>query len=582
MAKKKPLPLNIIAIGIIIALGIVAVVIFQDQVLGFALGLEERFKTITDIPENIPPTLDDDTLPIAETPPTPDPEGFQISKDDLITVFLENLGLTQIETFNILIETDLIDANLESVVQQSFLRVQPLDPTEVIVDVSGELDPSRFFINTDFSTQLADNGRNYHQYSGWNIIQDFGGASGIPVSITVTQNCRVPDTGKCIQVSGSKNKDDDAHNGSVFHGISKTIDISDWTREGELIVEIDYDCNTSFLRNARFLAIITGDGSEQHILQCASGQHFKRTVSSSTIGDNNGLRVSFGAQALNVDGFRMDIQFNNAQVIGNSVAKREAIGILETLSIVQNDQEQRILNLGFIETNLVGETLMDGERVTITGVLEARIDDKTTSVHDITGSGITVNNQIPLRIEGMDSLVFVLDEQNFQGDSFHTLKFIIDDVIANVGEGANQRTFEYHTPFIAYFLEFNVLDNRITGFNQLNRAIVYPVSDSVFQSCGITANPSNSLPEILPPVINIIQNGFTIAVTEPTAGIIGQLGENEEFCSVIPDLPRDTTITFKVQDNFFDVSTPINQMNYFLKCDRSGCNSNIGFSEVFP
>jgi len=60
------------------------------------------------------------------------------------------------------------------------------------------------------------------------------------------------------------------------------------------------------------------------------------------------------------------------------------------------------------------------------------------------------------------------------------------------------------------------------------------------------------------------------------------LGENVEFCSIVTDIPRGTTITFKVKDNFYDVSTPNTQMNYFLTCDRIGCNSNIGFSEVFP
>ncbi len=588
MAKRKPIPFALIAIGIILAMGVVSVVIFQSQIVSFVIGLEERFKTITDLAgetgANLPQTMDDpdELLPIAERPPTPEPEGFQISKDDLITIFLENLGITTVETFNILVTTDLIDANLESVIEESFLRVQPLDPTKVIIGIDEELDPERFFINTDFSTQLADNGRNHHKFSGWDVVNDFGRGASIPVVITTTTNCRVPNTGICVQVSGSKSNDDDTANGSVFHGISKVVDISDWTREGNLVVKFDYDCNKFFLRNALFKVLLTGDTSEQHILACEGGQTFEKIVSRTTTGENNGLRISMGAQARNVDKFRMDIQFNNVELTGNSVAKREAIGILETLSIVQNDQEQRILNLGFIETSLVGETLADGERVTLTGNLETRIDDKTITVHDITGSGVTVNNQIALRIEGLDSLIFKLDDQNFQGDSFHTFKIVIDDVIVNVGEGALQRTFEYHIPFVAYFLEFNVLENRITAFNQENRAIIYPVSDTTFQICGITAQVNPPLLEILPPEINIIHNGFTIATTSPTAGIIGQLGENEEFCSIVDDLPRDTTITFKVKDNFFDITTPINQMNYFLKCDRSGCNSNIGFSEVFP
>ena len=65
--------------------------------------------------------------------------------------------------------------------------------------------------------------------------------------------------------------------------------------------------------------------------------------------------------------------------------------------------------------------------------------------------------------------------------------------------------------------------------------------------------------EVLPPTVNIIQNGFTIATTNPSAGKVqatdpftGKEIPNTQFCSVIPQLPTGTTLTFKIENQFFD------------------------------
>ena len=572
----------LLATIVILGMGVTAFLIFQQQVFGFFTTLEDRVIIEDQLPQaQIQETVDEPVAEpsITEQPPDVSPEGFTISSQDLLSRLLETLAIKKTETFDVTVDVKLIDANMESTVESSFLKVQPLDPRTVIIAPSGEIDPSRLFLNTDFSTQTNDAGTNHHKFTGWDIVNDFGGGASIPVSIITTSSCRVTNTGICVQVIGAKSKDDDTRNGSVFHGISRIVDMSDWTREGGVKVKFDYDCNAGYLRSARFLAIFTGDASETHVLTCSSNNTMEFTLQSATMGNNNGLRVSLGAQATNVDKFAMDIQYNNVQVIANSVAKREAIETLQSLSIVQNDQEQRILNLGFIETTLVGKTFADNERVLLEGFLETRIDDKTLSKLPLSASGITINNEIPLRIDGQENFIFKLDGQFFTGDSFHTFKIYLNDFIVNVGSGEEQRTFEYHTPYLAYSLEFRVFEDQITAFNQENKAITYPVSDSTFQICGLTSSPT--VPELLPPKVSIIHNGFTIAETNPSAGISGFLGENVEFCSIIPNLPKGTTITFKVKDNFFDINTPITQNNYFLKCVRTGCNSNIGFTEVF-
>jgi len=589
MAKKNPLTNVIVALTIIIAIGAIATVTtLLIQVGVVDIGLSETPNVVPPLAE-IPVVIDDPD----ETNPDNDineelgiPEGFINSEEDILSAFLDTIGLRVTETFGVDAQVRLIDANLEEVIETSFLTVQPLDPRKVITIPEEEISSLRFFVNTDFSTQLADNGINFHRYSGWDVINDFGGLASIPVVIQPTILCSgVPNTGKCAQVIGSKNNPrDGTANGSVFHGLSKVIDISDWTREGDLILTLDYSCNQNFILNTRFFVVVQGDLGTTTDIPCLFNQQYTQIINPEVVNSNT-VTVQFGAQVRNTDSFRMDIVFNNVKVAGNSVIKRDAIELFQSLTIVQNDQEQRILDLGFLEVGLTGQTEFDNERVIVDGKLQVRIDGKTLSEHVVTGSGTTVGNQIPLRIDGQNTFIFKLDEQFFSEDTFHKLDLFLNDFIVNVGQGEELRVFEYHTPFLVYSLEFNVLPDEIVAFGVLDRAISVLKSDTTFQTCGLTSGEDLiNEPEVLPPVISIISNGFTIATTNPEAGKIevtnrvsGEIQKNAEFCSIIPNLPRETDLTFKIGNSFFDISIPASQQNYFIKCVREGCTSNIGF-----
>ncbi len=583
MGKSNPLRNIVIALTIIIAIGAVATI----TSLFIQVGLIETPNLVLPVAQ-IPIVLDDPDETETENDNNEElglPEGFITSEEDLISAFLDTIGVRVTETFGVNAEVRLVDANLEEVFESAFLRVQPLDPRKVITVPEEEISPLRFFISTDFSTQIADNGINHHKFSGWDIVQDFGNGASIPIAVTITTQCSgVPNTGKCVHVIGSKNDDDDTANGSVFHGISKEIDISDWTGEGDMTLTLDYSCNQNFLRNAVFMVIVKGEFTQNTPIPCLFEQQYTQVITPE-IGNSDTITIQMGTQARNVDKFRTDIKFNNVKVAGNSIAKRTAIETLQSFSIVQNDQEQRILDLGFIQVALTGETIFDNERVIVNGKLESRIDDKTISVHDVTGNGRTVGMELPLRIDGLDTFIFKLDEQFFTPETFHKFDLILNDFIVNVGEGEEQRVFEYHTPFVAYTVEFNVLPDEIVAFGVQDRAITVLKSDTTFQTCGLTSGGDPlTLPEVLPPVVSIINNGFTIATTNPEAGKIqvtnaetGVVLQNAEFCSIIPNLPRETDLTFKIGNSFFEVSVPASQQNYFIKCVREGCTSNIGF-----
>jgi len=564
---------------------------------GIIGGLESDIRSLSDQVDQ-QPALDDllAQLPVAPDPAPPvdvteeivieTPAGFTSTDQDLISAFLDAIGVTVTETFGVTAQVNLIDANLESQIESSFIKVQPLDPREVILPQAPETENLRFFVNTDFSRQLADNGRNYHKFSGWDIVNDFGGATAIPVTMTTTTNCAtIPNTGLCVQVVGSKNKDDSIANGSVLHGFTKTIDLSDWTREGNLIFNLDYNCNEFFYLGATQMRIIvSADMSSETRFACEDGHHTEEI--SGLIGNSDSITIQFGGQTSSVDKFRMDYKFNNAQVIGNSIIKRtaqETIGLIEQLSIVQNDVDQTVLDLGIIEVKLVGDTVFDNEKVVLEGDFETRINGATVSLHQLTASGFSQANMIPINIDGQDSFFFKLDEQFYGTDTFNKLTFVINNMIVNVGEGEELRTFEYHVPFVAYLLEFNVRPNEIVAFNEEDRAISVLKNDSTLITCGLSAGDINA--EVLPPAVEVKNNGFTLATTNPEAGkgtirdpITGEIDKDAEFCQTVPNLPRDTEITFKIDNSFFEVFSPVTQSNYFVKCTTNGCSSNIGFS----
>lgn len=529
-----------------------------------------------------------------ETEPVPieEPVGFKSSDQDLISAFLDSLGVKVTETFSVNAQVKLLDANQKVTVESSTLRVQPLDPRIVIVAPEEGILQTRYFVNTDFSKQINDAGTRYHQFTGWNVVNEPSQCTStgdpyqpsincpIPVFITITTSCSpFQDQEKCVQVTGSRYcKTNCGFTGSQLHGISKEINISDWTREGELIARVNYYCNPSLQLSSQYFAIVKGDTSMTFPLPCVTDGVFKQDVSQ-LAGKSDILTFQFGGQVTFMKRYNINILFNDPQVLGNSVIKRQAIEAIQSLSIIKNDAEGRILDLGYITTSLIGKTIFDNEKVTLQGTLETRIDDKTISKHQVLASGVTVNKQLPLRIDGQDEFVFSLTKQNFATDSFHTFKIMLNDFIVNVGEGDQQRTFEYHTPFLVYVLEFNVKSSEILAYSVQDKAISVPVSDSTFVTCGLSSgvDPIKE-PKVLPPVVSIIQNGFTIATTNPQAGQnVPNLEKNAEFCSVIPNLPRDTSLTFKVGNNFYEKVSPASQTNFFLKCTRAGCSSNFGY-----
>jgi hypothetical protein len=586
----NPLRNVVLALTVVIAIGaVVTILTFLISVGVVDLGLTETpivVPPIAQIPIPMePPDDGNGTEPVDLIPPP--------TTEELIDQFLRTIGAIQVETFDIDANIRLIDSNLEEQIDSSFLRVQPLDPREVIVVPDQEIPTTRFFIDTDFSTQLADNGRNYHKFSSWDVVNEPSSCSSsggfsfncpVPIRPITTSSCVVPNTGLCILVTGQKNDDDKVGNNSIMHGLQKTIDISDWTKEGDLIFDLDYSCNPALQRNSRVLITVKADTGQTFQVPCAVDQHFTKNVNEFVVTSNT-IKLEFGGNVLNPDKFNINIEFNNAKLEGNSVIRREAIETLASFSIVQNDLEGRILDLGFIDLSLTGMTLEDNERAVVTGVLETRIDDKTISTHQVTANGVTVMNQIPLRIDGQDVFIFELSKQFFTADTFHTVKFLLNDFIVNVGEGEAQRTFEYHTPFVVYTLEINVKPDEIVAFSAQDQAISVPKSETVFRTCGLSSgvDPANE-PEVLPPVVNIISNGFTIATTNPEAGRVqvtdpftGDKIPNTQFCGIIPNLPTATDLTFKIENSFLEVSVPATQKDYFVNCDRSGCTSNIGF-----
>lgn len=504
----------LLALTVIIAVGSIATIfsVLQSQNL---LSNIERVQVFLEDNE-IRTNTDDDPI-IQQTIIQETPLNFEGSTQDQISQFLELIGLTVTETVNIEASIELLDANQESELQSAFVRIQPLDPRSVFVGDPEKIAPERLFINTDFATQLSDNGLNHHKFSGWDIIR--AGNVGINVFIGGCSGIE-NNNGKCVGVDGARNVDDDTHNFSTFYGIVKDINISDWTHEGELILRFDYSC--SQLLRATIFTTIKGDSEKTFQLTCQTFASFEQDVSD-VIGTSNIIRVKIGGSAGNPDRFAIrTMQINNVQVEGNSVAIREAVETLEGIGAlsIEGITTGKILDLGFIVVDLEAITVNANERIILDGDLEVRVNDQTISSHIVTANGRTDSNgRIQLSIEGSPTFVLQLDENNFD-EGFNTIKLLINNISTNIGDIPNVRTFEYHIPFVLYILDFNVLPDEILAFNQQDQAISIKINDSTFTACGLSAGEDlQSQETIFPPIVRIVDNGFTIATTNPQAGL---------------------------------------------------------------
>jgi hypothetical protein len=575
MAKGSRKPnIIILLLTVVIAIGSIATITQVVQQQSVLSGIESTNVFLEDF--ELPTNADND--PVQQIIIQETPLEFEGSTQDQISQFLETIGLAQTETLGVEATIELIDANRESDIQSAFVKIQPLEPELVIVSPDEPIPPERLFIDTDFSVQLADNGINYHQFTGWDVIR--AGNVGINVFIGGCEGIE-NHNGKCARVDGSRRDTTREHNTSTFYGIVKDINISDWTKEGELILRFDYGC--SLVSGSEIFAVAQGDTTQKLPLTCSNFRSFEQDVSS-VVGSSNILRVKIGGNAISVDNFKLlNFHTNNVQVEGNSVAIREAVELVQGLSLIGTDPFGQVLDLGFIKIGLVAETLNVNERLVFDGTLEARVNDQTFTTHKVTANGRTdMDGKLQLRIEGSEQFVFELNESDFK-EGFNTLKFIITDVVANVGDSPNVRTFEYHRPFVVYILDFDVNPDEILAFDQENRAIAVKKNDSTFIACGITG--TNGEPNILPPQVRIVDSGFTIANTNPEAGIAqatdrftGEILSDTEFCSTVPNLPRDTELTFIIDNQFLLVASPTTQSNFFVKCTELGCSSNIGFS----
>ena len=138
---------------------------------GIIGGLESDIRSLSDQVEQ-QPALDDllAQIPFPDpSPPVPitndtvvidPPAGFTATDQDLISAFLDAIGVTVTETFGVTSQVNLIDSDFASQIESSFVKVQPLDPRDVILPQAPDTENLRFFINTDgASRRTGSDGR---------------------------------------------------------------------------------------------------------------------------------------------------------------------------------------------------------------------------------------------------------------------------------------------------------------------------------------------------------------------------------------------------------------------------------------
>ena len=514
---------------------------------------------------------------------------LEILLDDLSAV---GIGEGVTEKFAIAPKVILVDANQEQTLFETTLIIEPLDPRTTVI-IEPELVEAesvvRFFIDDDFSSQLNNAGTNHHQWTGWEKAVQ--GNHPAP-SWQFTRDCAgiVEHNDGCLKMTAFRDCIDSEDNKCPdftrgFFGFFKIKDISDWTQERPFKVGFDYSVEGK-QRNIQYLARVNGQVFE---LPAVATGHFEVDVTdilctetAQSIQCDDLLNFQFGLNPTNSDHVDGTITFNNAFASGPSVVKRDAIDLLDQLTLFARGG---IIDFGFIQISLDGISVNPNEKVVLQGNMEIRLDDVTVSTKRLSATGNTSidKNSIPINIEGRPSLAFSLDDEDFT-EGFHDFKIILRDFTVNLGEGTDTRTFEYHKTFVAYILEFNFNGDQFVAFGDENIAISVFKNDSTLKTCGITLGMDSTEPEVKPPVVQVLEEGFTIITTNPDAGKFADddIGKtNRVYCSIYPNIPRDSNLLFKINQEFFEVASPASQKNWDVTCNREGCTSNFGYSEVF-
>ncbi len=589
MVKKRTLGLDV---GIIIAVifSIVAVVLFVpfDDII---------ITTTQEDLENINLEVPDADKLGQNSILQGSKELFEDSLQNPLEILLDDLSAVGIgegvtEKFAIAPKIILVDANQEQTLFETTLIIEPLDPRTTII-IEPELVEKesvvRFYIDDDFSSQLNNEGTRHHQWTGWEKAVQ--GNHPAP-SWQFTRDCAgiVEHNNGCLRMTAHRDCIDTMNFKCPaftrgFFGFFKIRDISDWTQQRPFKVGFDYSVEGK-QRNIQYLARINGQVFE---LPAVATGHFEVDVTdilctetAQSIQCDNLLNFQFGLNPTNSDHVDGQITFNNAFASGPSVVKREAIDLLDQLTLFTRGG---IIDFGFIQVSLEGISVNPNEKVVMQGIMEIRLDDVTVDTKRLSATGSTSidRNSISINIEGRPTLAFSLDDEDFT-EGFHDFKIILRDFTINLGEGSDTRTFEYHKTFVAYILEFNFNGDQFAAIGENNIVISVFKNDSTLKTCGITLGMDNTEPEVKPPVVQVLEQGFTIITTNPDAGKSADddIGKtNRIYCSIYPNLPRDSNLLFKINQDFFEVASPASQKNWDVTCNRDGCTSNFGYSEVF-
>lgn len=526
------------------------------------------------------------------------PELFKESTQNPLEILLDDLSASGIgggvtEKIAIAPKIILLDANQEQSLFETTLLVEPLDPRTTIEPEPELVEPEtviRLFIDTDFAKQTNDEGTKHHQWTGWEKRVD---GNNPAMSWQFVRECGgiAEHNNACLRMVAKRDCIDTEDNKcpafqNGLYGFFKTVNIDDWTVERPFKVSFDYSV-TGKQRNIEYLVRVNG---EQFKLEPVSTGHFEvdvtdfiRTQTTQGFTGDRFLTVEMGLNPTNNDHIDGTIYFNNVVAEGPSVVKREALDLLDQLSIFATGG--RLLDFGFIQLGLDVVTAKPNEKIVLQGTMEIRLDDKTVVTKPLSSNGITssVSNALPISIEGRPTLAFSLDDEKFT-EGFHTFKIILRDFIINVGEGQSTRTFEYHKTFVAYILEFEFNGDQFVAFDQNNQAISVFKNDSTLKTCGLTSGLDSSEPEVKPPVVQVLDQGFIIITTNPNAGKFPSDDiekSNRVYCSIYPNVPRQANLLFKINEEFFEISSPASQKNWDVTCNRVGCTSNFGYSEVF-
>jgi len=274
------------------------------------------------------------------------------------------------------------------------------------------------------------------------------------------------------------------------------------------------------------------------------------------------------------------------------------IGIPE-LSVY--DEQNRLLDLGTIQTSFLAITANTEKSFTLDGTVKFYLDDTLITTKRIYGSDTNTQNHELALVDSLPNtsfdrpkaFTFTLSDEgrDWQDESEHIYRVVLTQINAQVDSDNDFKSFSWTGENVVYDLKVKVDEAKKVILDENNSAIQIFKNNNTLQLCGKGSSHEVPYAGVIrhyadPPdvIIRNLDGDILLDVkffpneTNPQFSgkhAYGQLWGASSCSEVFTGIPRGADLTIELnfgqymayQDKIFNFQTPTSQKNYFINAD---------------